>query len=203
VPAYDLTTVKLAFEDRGEVEHMWVSEVRFDGATITGTLLNEPNTLRNVHEGDRVSGSLANRLSDWMLTRSGRVWGGATIQAMRLGMDERARREHDEAWGLEFGDPEKVMLPADGDDHPMALNMVASLVDFLEKNPGEVNGTDPADGWTMLQRESLAGNAAIVQVLLERGARTSPRNPDGRTALDLARQLSWSKVEALLSIARA
>lgn len=198
VPAYDLTVVKVAFEDRGTVEHMWVTEVGFDGTNVTGTLMNEPNELRNVHEGDQVSASLANRVSDWMLTSSGRVLGGATIQAMRLGMKERARREHDEAWGLEFGDPTQVALPPTDDHHPMALNMAGSLIDFLKKNPREVNEPN-AEGWTMLHREALAGNANIVQVLLEQGARRELKTRDGRSALDLAKALSWTQVESILS----
>ncbi len=49
VPGLDLACVKIAFTD-GDTqregpshEHMWVSDVLFDGKNITGTLINSPN----------------------------------------------------------------------------------------------------------------------------------------------------------------
>jgi uncharacterized protein YegJ (DUF2314 family) len=34
------------------VEHMWMNEIGFDGDRVTGYLINEPNTLKNVQVGD-------------------------------------------------------------------------------------------------------------------------------------------------------
>jgi uncharacterized protein YegJ (DUF2314 family) len=202
VPAFDLTCVKVAFAERGNVEHMWVGDVGFDGEFVTGTLMNEPNDLGSIHEGDSVRAKLSDRLSDWMLSTAGRpVLGGYTIQVLRAEMSAKERREHDDAWGLDFGDPAHVKLPEQGDDHPMALNMAASLDDYLTKNPGALNAANDEDGFTMLHRESLAGNANIVAILLKRGAKLDARTKGNKTALDLARALSWSKIESMLTAA--
>src|SRR5690349_20883769 len=61
VPALDMACVKIPFSDgenaEAEVEHMWVSDLDFDGTNITGTLINSPNTLSSVKQGDAVSSS--------------------------------------------------------------------------------------------------------------------------------------------------
>src|ERR1700757_632446 len=55
VPALDLACVKAPFSDgkqaapaKGtpEVEHMWLGEVDFDGRSVSGVLLNDPNWLK-------------------------------------------------------------------------------------------------------------------------------------------------------------
>src|ERR1043165_2567294 len=54
VPALDMAAVKAPFADppgtlrpqgQPEVEHMWLGEVDFDGESVTGVLLNDPNWL--------------------------------------------------------------------------------------------------------------------------------------------------------------
>src|SRR5207245_3145068 len=61
VPALDLAAVKAPFsdgesaqrsKDTPDVEHMWLSEVDFDGRFVSGVLLNAPNWLKTVKEGD-------------------------------------------------------------------------------------------------------------------------------------------------------
>ena len=197
VPAYDVACVKLAFEQEGEVEHMWVGDVRFDGQKLRGTLLNEPNQVRSVHAGDAVDAVLGPRLGDWMLAHAGQVLGAYTVQAMRARMGDRERAEHDGAWGLDFGPPDRVRLPPEDDDHPMALNMLPSLEEFLAKNPGQAAALDD-EGLTLLHREALAGNACVVAVLLAHGVPVNARSGSGRTALALARRLGGPKVEATL-----
>jgi uncharacterized protein YegJ (DUF2314 family) len=60
VPGLSMAAVKAPFSDGdgegdGEnpgVEHMWIDEVDFDGQTISGVLLNDPNWLKSVSAGD-------------------------------------------------------------------------------------------------------------------------------------------------------
>ena len=58
VPGLDYAMVKICFLDtiNGEEvgEHMWINDVEFDGETIYGTLVNEPDTVQNVKVGDQV-----------------------------------------------------------------------------------------------------------------------------------------------------
>src|SRR5262245_8176246 len=61
VPALDLAAVKAPFsdgpgagrpKDGPEAEHMWFSEVDFDGEFVSGVLINSPNWLKTVKAGD-------------------------------------------------------------------------------------------------------------------------------------------------------
>src|SRR4026207_2223660 len=115
VPGLDMAMVKLPFTDgprtdgHGEYEHMWIGELDFDGETISGTLLNSPNWLTSVQENDSVQAPFSSLL-DWMMTVDGRAYGGFTVNAMRTGMNSRERKKHDDAWGLDFGDPAVVLV---------------------------------------------------------------------------------------------
>ncbi len=53
-------------------------------------------------------------------------------------------------------------------------------------------------GWTLLHHQSLAGSAATVKVLLDRGADMNAVTNNGMTPLKLAKSLGWDKVAALL-----
>src|SRR5262249_21339209 len=63
VPALDVAAVKAPFSDgkRGsrsqatpEIEHMWMSQVDFDGQAVSGVLMNSPNWLTTIKQGDPV-----------------------------------------------------------------------------------------------------------------------------------------------------
>lgn len=216
VPALDFAAVKMPFpiedptDDQPPVEHMWIGDLECDGDLIAGTLLNSPRWVDWASQGDPIEGGLED-LSDWMLVADDRVYGAFTVQLMRSRMAVGERREHDEAWGFEFGDPETVRLvpsPAEENadqsaeehppvDHPMSLNMEDSLRQHLIDSPGFALERDD-DGWTMLHSEALTGNRNIVKVLLEFGADPAAETNDGRTARDLAESLGWSEVVELL-----
>src|SRR5262249_7549613 len=118
IPALNVACVKVPFSDgeqasRDEgtpnVEHMWISEVDFDGQFVSGVLLNAPNWLKTVKEGDPARSRLG-EISDWMYAISGEVFGAFTVNLMRSRMGRQERQEHDSAWGLKFGDPTKVRV---------------------------------------------------------------------------------------------
>ena len=108
VPALDLACVKAPFSDgdwAGDddpVEQMWVNEIEFDGKTISGILINQPNELFSVAQGDAVELTIP-RMTDWMYAIGGRVYGAFTVNVMRSRMGRRERAEHDEAWGSTSG----------------------------------------------------------------------------------------------------
>ncbi|WP_297800758.1 DUF2314 domain-containing protein [uncultured Brevundimonas sp.] len=109
VKALGLSAVKLSFDvpkggDAPETEHMWISDVGFDGKTVSGTLLNGSDYIPGMVPGRDVSAPFE-RLDDWMYVCDGMVCGGFTVQAMRADMDAAERKGHDEAWGLPFTDP--------------------------------------------------------------------------------------------------
>src|ERR1700736_4581867 len=61
VPALNIASVKAPFSDgipdahaqgNPQFEQMWLGEVDFDGQLVSGVLLNAPNWLKTVKEGD-------------------------------------------------------------------------------------------------------------------------------------------------------
>jgi len=237
VPGLDLAMIKLPFfdgdgQDREDgnpsVEEMWVDEVEFDGVEVSGTLINSPNWIESVSEGDQVSAPFK-RLSDWMFAINGTVYGGHTVNAMRAKMDLGERRSHDAAWGLDFGDPNRIRLvhrtddvesrgffgrlfgrkpegpPADPthlefQDHPMCVNMMEKVEEYITSNLETIDKADE-DGWTTLHREALAGNLGIVKLLLRHGSDPNTPTEDGRKASDLAAAMGWAPIADVLKTA--
>jgi uncharacterized protein YegJ (DUF2314 family) len=224
VPALDLACVKAPFsdgeqrtstKDTPEVEHMWLTEVDFDGQFVSGVLLNSPNWLKTVKEGDSARLALG-AISDWMYAISGEVFGAYTVNLLRSRMGRQERQEHDGAWGLNFGEPTRIRVApepnkgggflknwfgnrqADTQEHPMSEAMASSLKDRLAKDRSLVSAKDDR-GWTFLHQEALAGSAPTVKVLLEAGADPNAVTNHGMTPLQLANSLGWDKVAALLA----
>ena len=211
VKGLDFAYVKAAFSDGGQIEHMWLSDIEFDGRYVSGALLNAPRHV-DARKGDPAR-VLPNLISDWMFGSSGRVYGGYTVQVLRARMGAGERREHDRAWGLDFGDPSKVKVflePGGGvlkslfgkgitaaDEHPMSAGMAVKLKEQLAQDPAMARERDER-GWTLLHEDALAGNAAMVKVLLEAGADRTAVTEHGMTAVQLAASLGWMKVVALL-----
>ncbi len=208
VPALEVACVKVAFtqeiENEQIVEHMWINEVSFDGETIKGVLLNDPNQLTNVSRGQDVEIPLA-QLSDWLFVRGGKTFGGFTIQSMRGTMSAAELESHDDAWGFDFGDHREVLLaigqsehPENLEEHPMSRNMGEKLAEFLTQYPNELSSRDET-GNSMLHREAIAGNRMSVEVLKQFGADIHAKNKQGKTPLDYAIQMKWNHLLPLLS----
>lgn len=223
VPALDLAIVKLPFTDgprtdgNAEFEQMWIGDVDFDGDSVQGTLMNAPNWLTSVREGETVTAPWE-RLTDWMMTVNGRAYGGFTVNLMRARMSRRERDEHDQAWGLEFGDPNDVQVeivagakPKTGllgslfgqgsrqqttsgfRDHPMCVNMLPTI-DKQLKADRSITLSVGDNGWTLLHQEAIAGNLGIVKLLLAHGADATARTPNGYTAAELAHKIGWPEI---------
>ncbi|TDW48932.1 uncharacterized protein YegJ (DUF2314 family) [Flavobacterium sp. 270] len=207
IPALDVSCVKVAFmqevDNETIVEHMWINDVNFDGETIYGILVNDPNELTNVNNGDEIAIPI-NQISDWLFASQEKTYGAFTIQAMRSEMSDEERNAHDEAWGLEFGDFNDIQVvfeqkekPENLIEHPMSKNMKESLIDFLKNNPEEIKAQDDL-GYTFLHREAIAGNQTSVEVILENGAEKNAKTNSGKTAFDFARDLKWNHLLPLL-----
>jgi|GEM_PF-68085 len=215
VTALDLACVKAPFSDADrpgarpnstEIEQMWVSDVAFDGKYLSGTLINSPNELRTYKQGDSVRLKL-DQITDWMYVISGDVYGAYTVNLMRSRMDRKERKEHDSAWGLNFGDPTTIKLVPGSDDgdeespesteHKMSEAMAESLKESLAERPSLLHDTDDK-GMTLLHQLCLAGSAATVKVLLDAGADRNAVTKRGLTPLQLAQVLGWKRVIRLL-----
>lgn len=224
VPALELSAIKVAFNDPdgtpNAVEHMWLSNLEFDGDVVSATLMNAPNGLTSVHEGDTVT-LRVDQIEDWMYVLDGHVYGGFTIQVIRAGMSPSERQSHDEAWGFEFSEPNRIDLvpnwqeqkkkssarkqpgqdaPAPGDpdaEHPMSENVAKDFANAIEENRERFFELGP-DGLTTLHSLALGGSVACVKVLLEAGADPSVKTSKGKTAGELAELMGWPRVVAML-----
>ncbi|WP_234859537.1 DUF2314 domain-containing protein [Aquimarina aquimarini] len=209
IPAHGFACVKVTFtqqfegDDTPVTEHMWINEISFDGATIYGILVNQPNALTNIKQGDAVTISME-EITDWMISIAGKTYGGFTIQAMRSDMSEQERKAHDEAWGLDFGDYEDILTvfeekenPQNLIEHPMSINMKEKLEEFLQENPDEIHKKYD-NGYTMLINETIAGNKSSVEILIKAGADVNVKTDDEKTALDYAKLLNWEHLIPVL-----
>ncbi len=195
IPALELACVKVPFSDdpsdpSSQVEHMWVTEIDYDGETITGVLMNSPNWLQSVREGDSVKVAV-DGLSDWMCVLGGKVYGAYTVQATRERMDDSERKGFDEAWGLEFPPPEEVLLPPN--PSPFEPVLARQLEVDLGRSP-ELIVQKYDGGRTLLHLDALYGRSLSVAVLLQAGAATSAKCDRGWTPADYAKAAGWEDI---------
>lgn len=242
VPGLELAAVKASFSDPPdiraqnpdgfEVEHMWLMEVDFDGRQLHGTLINAPHSLKSFNEGDRIT-IAGKQICDWMYVIAGNVYGGFTVDLLRSRMAKGERKQHDQAWGFDFGDvgivhlvpPEYIGEPpvkktglfsrfSGSKATPQDYAVVAAT-----EHPMSVNMREKLEqtltekpefihetddrGYTILHQLSLAGSLDGVDVCLNHGADPKKLAPNGMTPLALAKCLGWKKVMGRLQQAVA
>jgi ankyrin repeat protein len=119
-------------------------------------------------------------------------------------MPEDERKEHDDAWQLDFGDfndievvNEQKEKPENLIEHPMSKNMEGEFLKFLQEYPDELTNKDE-NGLTLLHREAIAGNLTSVKVILGAGADKNIKSNNGKTALDYVKQLKWEHIIPVL-----
>ncbi len=203
------------------VEHMWVDDIGFDGIEVSGTLINSPSWIKSVQEGDFVKAPFE-RVGDWMYAIDGVAYGAYTVNQMRSQMGTKDREAHDSAWGLSFGDPSHIKISPEKvgkkpgllrglfkkktavsptnpelEDHPMCLNMLEKIEEQIKSDPSLLDNIDE-NGWTILHHEALAGNLAIVKLLLMQGCDPNTLTKNGQKASDLAAALDWTRISEVL-----
>lgn len=226
VPGLDLAIVKVPFATDGNdtnippFEYMWISEISFDGNCVSGVLMNEPQWVTGLSSGDEVCVPLE-EMTDWMYVSQDKVYGAFTVHTMRAAMTKAERQKHDATWGFNFGDPNEVQMTPythseskgfiskafvdkkSSEDnllipeHPMSENMAEKIEKALKDRPSIATEKDE-EGWTLLQRESLAGNLTPVKILLQYGADPNEINCNGQSAVDLAKKMDWEEVSEVL-----
>jgi uncharacterized protein YegJ (DUF2314 family) len=242
VPALDLASVKASLSDPVQVreqnpsgldvEHMWLVDVDFGGRELQGTLINSPHSLRSFKEGDRVK-IAGKQISDWMYVVRGNVYGGFTVDLLRARMIAGERRQHDQAWGFNFGDVGFVKLvPPEyiGEAAPKKKGVLSffSAPQAIQQDYDKVASTEhpmsanmrasferllaekpnaihetDKRGFNFLHQLSLAGSLDGVDICLKHGADLKKPALNGMTPVALAKCLGWKKVMARLEQAGA
>jgi uncharacterized protein YegJ (DUF2314 family) len=94
--------VKKAFRQGNEVEHLWLSDVRFSGNRFHGRVDNTPRKIQGVKAGDLVSVN-PNEISDWVFVDNGKLVGGYTIRAHYNGLSPEQKKQFDQAADFRIG----------------------------------------------------------------------------------------------------
>jgi uncharacterized protein YegJ (DUF2314 family) len=87
-------SVKMAFTDGKQTEHMWLSPVSYDGKVFQGTVNNDPQMVSNVKIGQKASID-PSRISDWMYIEKRKLVGGYTFRVLREAMRPEERADFD------------------------------------------------------------------------------------------------------------
>lgn len=210
VPAFDIAYAKITFSQETSdpnnpiVEFMWINEIEFDGENITGILLNEPYEIDGLEVGEKVTVTF-NQLVDWMLVSMDEVYGAFSIQEYRKLLTLEQRQEYDQAWNINFTDPEQIYVvhgqkthPEYLIEHPMCINLKDQIEETLIESSEYLTSLDDI-GNSFLHRETIAGNASNIEIALKLGAKSEAKNTLGKTALDYAKQMNWQHILPLLS----
>lgn len=145
IPGLELAAVKASLCDPAEVraanpgglevEHMWLMDIDFDGRHVEGTLINKPHSLKTYQEGQQVK-IVGKQVGDWMYVCAGEVCGGFTVDLMRSRMSASERKQHDAAWGHDFGDAGVVpLVPTShlGDEAPTKKGLFSTFKKVPQK----------------------------------------------------------------------
>jgi uncharacterized protein YegJ (DUF2314 family) len=87
-------SVKMAFTDGKNTEHMWLSPVTFDGTHFQGTVNNDPKMVSTVKRGQQATVAPA-QISEWMFVEDRKLVGGHTLRALRDAMPAAERADFD------------------------------------------------------------------------------------------------------------
>ncbi|MBV8481709.1 MAG: DUF2314 domain-containing protein [Verrucomicrobia bacterium] len=84
--------VKKPLVQNGEVEHIWLSDVKFIGGRFQGKIDNIPVKVKGLKLGEMVSVN-PDEISDWVFVDNGKLVGGYTIRAHynELGPEQKKR----------------------------------------------------------------------------------------------------------------
>ena len=92
-------SIKARVEDGNKVEHIWLTEPNFDeDGTIYGIISNKPIDVTTVSINEKI-GIKKEYVSDWMIIENGRLIGGYTIRAIRVGLKGKELENFDKNLG--------------------------------------------------------------------------------------------------------
>jgi uncharacterized protein YegJ (DUF2314 family) len=94
--------VKKPFIQGNEVEHIWLSDVRFVGNRFQGRVDNQPRKIRGLKLGQLVSVN-PNEISDWLYIDNGKLVGGYTVRVQYNELLPQEKQEFDRAADFKIG----------------------------------------------------------------------------------------------------
>jgi uncharacterized protein YegJ (DUF2314 family) len=94
--------VKKPFIQGNQVEHIWLSDVRFVGNRFQGQVDNQPRNIRGLKLGQLVSVN-PNEISDWLYVDNGNLVGGYTVRVHYSELSPQQKQEFDREADFKIG----------------------------------------------------------------------------------------------------
>ena len=91
--------IERGFIDGDKVEHLWIKRVTGNGKNFHGQIDNQPNEVRNVRDGERVTVAPA-EVTDWMFLKDGKLIGGYTTRVLYARLSPEDKAEFDKHAGF-------------------------------------------------------------------------------------------------------
>lgn len=110
--AGEIFSVKAVFREGEVTEHLWLSEVRFDGKNFTGKVDSTPEKLTRVKAG-QTQQVPSDQISDWMILENDRLVGAYTIRALRDKIPPGQRAKWDREMGFPIDEPKSEPAAAE------------------------------------------------------------------------------------------
>ena len=102
-PDYRSLSIKKPFPVPGETtdgEHMWITNVTWDGKNFAGDVNNDPVSTKAVAFGDHVTVT-PQELSDWMYVDHGRLVGGYTVRVLHFQSSPEEQKQFTQETGIQ------------------------------------------------------------------------------------------------------
>ncbi len=86
--------LKISFDVRDKVEHIWAVNIEKIDDEYLGIIDNIPNSVTEIKLNNKIEIE-KNRISDWMFSKNGKLYGGFTIRVLRNRMSELEKENFD------------------------------------------------------------------------------------------------------------
>lgn len=92
--------VKVPINDKGQVEHFWLSDIAYSDGAFKGKIGNEPGMVTNVKFGQEWTVKKQD-VSDWMYMKNNKIYGNYTLRPLLKTM----KKEEADKWRAMLANP--------------------------------------------------------------------------------------------------
>jgi len=91
--------LKIRYDLNNKSEHIWAVDIEKNGNDYFGIIDNLPNSETSIKLNDKVKIE-KDKISDWMFSKNGKLFGGFTIKVLRNRMSELEKKNFDKEFIL-------------------------------------------------------------------------------------------------------
>lgn len=100
-PTQQAFAVKKPFREGDVVEHIWLSDISFDGTTFKGRVDNEPVDVKNVKAGATATVA-PGEIDDWFFVEDGKLVGGTSLRLLHQRMSPAEKKDFEANIGFKL-----------------------------------------------------------------------------------------------------